>query len=857
MAAAEITRAETEERARLLHVLSCNVTLDLTKGAEVFGSQSVISFDCAEPGASSYADLVAQAVHEITLNGDALDPAAVWSDGRITLTGLAARNELRVVADCAYTRSGTGMHRSVDSADGKIYLYAKFEPAYARTVCTCFEQPDLKAEFTFHVVAPAHWTVLSNQPAPQPEPAGEGTAAPPRAVWHFPATPRMPSYNTTVVAGDYHVVRATHVTPGGREIPMELSCRASLAEYLDPKGVFDVTGKGLDYFAALFGTEYPFAKYGHAFVPEFSVGATEDAGCVLVSEDFLYRTQVTDAAYETRAMVVLHEMAHMWFGDLVTMKWWDDLWLNESFAEYCSYLSLAEATQFSDAWATFSLSRKSWGYQQDQLPSTHPVAADAPTLSEAIANFDGISYAKGASVLRQLVSYAGRPEFFAAIQDYFAAHGWANARLSDFLRAVEARSGKNLADWSKAWLQTAGPSTLRAEFSTGADGRFTRFALLQEAPAEHPTLRPHHISVGLYRRAGGKLERVRHVAADITGPRAELAELAGVPQPDLILLNDDDAGYALIRFDPRSLDTVIAAVGELEGALPRAVCWNAVIDMVQGAELSVPAFMAMLVRGIQREPSVTVIQILARQAELMMAQLADPAWVPEGKRQLAGVAEAMLRSAEPGGDHQLAWAQVLAGTATSPDQLDLVAGLLDGSVPVPGLTVNVELRWSMLLRLAATGRAGEERISAELATDATDTGRRNAAACLAAMPDAAYKEAAWQQLTGGELGVNSLVAMARAFNLPEHADLLTPYAGRYLPTMEKIWATGSGHMRVLLGDLLVPYPAASAGLVAQIDDYLAAGPRDPGLARVLVERRDLLQRALRSRALPAGTPASA
>ncbi|HEY3957104.1 MAG TPA: aminopeptidase N [Streptosporangiaceae bacterium] len=868
MPVAEITRAETQQRAQLLHVRSYDVALDLTPGPpgngarsgndgpegnagspgpDVFGSVSVIRFDCAEPGASSFADLVAEAVHEITLNGVPVDPAA-WRHGRIALTGLAASNELRVVADCGYTSAGVGMHRSVDSADGKVYLYAKFEPAYARSVYACFEQPDLKATVSFHVTAPAHWTVLSNQPAPEPEPGPDG-----QAVWHFPPTPRVPTYVTTVVAGDYHLVRGTHTTASGQQIPLELACRASLAGHLDPEPVFEITRTGLDYYAALFGTGYPFAKYGQVFVPGFSAGATEDAGCVLVSEEFLFRSTVTDAMHLERAMVILHEMAHMWFGDLVTMRWWDDLWLNESFAEFCAYLALDEATRFTDAWPVFAVGRKSWGYQQDRLPSTHPVAADAPTLSEATANFDGISYAKGAAVLRQLAAYVGRDTFFAAIRAYFAAHGWANATLADFLSSVEAASGQSLDGWSKEWLETAGPNTLCAEIATGADGAVTRFAIRQEAPEQHPVLRSHRIAVGLYQRTADGLARTGQLQADVHGAETELAglpELAGARQPDLVLLNDGDLGYTQVRFDPRSLATVCAAVGELPDPLSRAVCWNAAVDMVQQAELAMPAFLAMLAGGMRGESSVAMLAFLHGQAEQLMVQFADPRWVPTGRQQLAEAAVTLLESAAPGSDHQLAWAHLLGRTATSPGQLDLIGGLLEGSMSFPGLPVSVGLRWSLLLRLAAVGRAGEANIEAELAGDATDAGRRSAQACLAAMPDAGHKEAAWELLTGGRLDAESVTAIGRGFRLPEHAGLIAPYTGRYFAAMETIWAAGNGRMPTLITEMLFPHAAASAALLEQIGDFLAAAPRNLALARVLTERADIVRRALLSRALP-------
>jgi aminopeptidase N len=854
--AAEITRAQTAERARLLRVTGYAVTLDLTRGGGLFGSESVITFDCAEPGAGSYADLIADRVHEISLNGARIDPAEAWAGGRIELAGLAARNELRVTADCRYSADGTGLHRSVDPADGRVYTYTKFEPAYARTVYANFEQPDLKAVFTIVVRVPGHWSVLSNQPG-RPEPGDDGTT-----WWHFEPTPLLPTYLFAVVAGEYAVVRDTHTTPSGQVIPLGLACRQSLAGFLDAADIWATTRLGLDYYTTLFGRDYPFGKYDQAFVPEFSAGATESAACVIWTDAVLFRSKVTASMYELRASIVLHEMAHMWFGDLVTMRWWDDLWLNESFAEFCAALSSAEATRYTDAWATFAAGRKAWGYAQDQLPSTHPIAADVPTLSAAIANFDGISYAKGASVLRQLVARVGPDQFFTAIRAYFAQHAFGNATLTDLLQALEVSSGQSLRDWSDAWLKTTGPNTLRPEFELQPDGSFRTFAVMQEASDPDRTLRPHRIGIGLYslddgdRGNGGRsgpsgqaLTRTHLVEADIAGPRTVVPELTGLPRPDLLLLNDGDLTYALLRFDDRSLQTLTTSIGALDDALARAVCWCSVIDMVRRAELAGPAFVAMVASGLGAEPLVATVQILAATAGSVLAQLADPGWVPEGRRQLAQVAADLLAAAEPGSDRQLAWAQLLSWTASSPDQLDLVAGLLAGQEEVAGLTVDTDLRWAMLLRLAAAGRAGRTAIEAELARDGTDAGVRHSAACRAAMPDPEAKAEAWRLLTETELPAGSVEEIAAGFYQPEQAELLAPYAARYLEILPALWTARGGHLRVRLAEALFPVTAAGPDLLAQIDAFLADGERDPGLVRVLAERRDQVRRAIASRAL--------
>jgi aminopeptidase N len=844
---AEITRQETSERAALLAVDSYTVHLDLTRGDKVFGSTSVIVFDCAEPGAASYADLVAETVHEITLNGAPIDPAAACADGRIALPGLAARNELRIVADCGYAADAKGMHRAVDSADGNVYCYTNCEPADARRIFANFEQPDLKAAFSFRVTAPAHWVVLSNQPAPEPDPVGDGIA-----VWQFAPTPRISTYLTAVVAGEYHLVRDTHKTPDGQLIPLGLACRASLSPYLESAGMFTVTRQGLDYYTRLFSSPYPFAKYDQVFVPEFSAGAMENVGCVTFSERMLFRSKVTDLMYELRATVILHEMAHMWFGDLVTMKWWDDLWLNESFADFSAALSSAEATRFTHAWTTFCASRKTWGYRQDQLPTTHPIAADVPTLSEAIANFDGISYAKGAAVLKQLVAYLGRDSFFTGIRAYFGRHGWGNATLADLLRALEDSSGVELGDWSKAWLETAGPNTLRSEFAVDADGLFSEFTVLQEAPAAHPTLRPHHIAIGLYNLTAdsGSLLRTHRVEADVTGPRTEVPALAGLPRPDLILLNDDDLSYAVVRFDQRSLDTLKTAMGAFADSLAHTVCWGAVADMAAQAELSVQAFVRIVAAGLGNELSVPVVQAMLSHVSRLLATTADPRWVRHGKELLAGRAIELLHTAAPGSDHQLAWAQLLGWTAATADQLDLVADVLAGRAGIGGLVIDAELRWAFLRRLAANGRAGDAEIDALLASDRTDAGRRGALVARASIPDAEHKAAAWRQVAeSAELGLEESAVVARAFNMGEHADLVAPFARRYFELLPAIWASREDPLRLVIGRELFPYPAAGPELLERIEEFLAQPDLDPALGRVVIEGRDVVQKALRSRAL--------
>ncbi|PRH76796.1 aminopeptidase N, partial [Streptomyces solincola] len=580
-----LTREEARERAALLSVDGYEVALDLRSavgegGGEeprTFRSVTTLRFTCAAPGADSFADLIAPSVHSVVLNGRELDPAEVFDGARITLPGLAEQNTLVVDARCAYSRTGEGMHRFVDPEDGEVYLYTQYEPADARRVFANFEQPDLKAPYRFTVTAPEGWSVWGNGA----EESREG------GVWRFAGTAPISTYITCVVAGPYH-----HVTDvyrrDGIEIPLGAMCRRSLARHFDADDVFLITKQGFDFFHDNFDYPYPFGKYDQAFVPEYNLGAMENPGLVTFREEYVYRGKVTRAAYERRANVILHEMAHMWFGDLVTMVWWDDLWLKESFADFMGSFVLAEATRFTDSWVTFANSRKSWAYRADQLPSTHPITADIRDLEDAKLNFDGITYAKGAAVLKQLVAYAGREAFFEGARRYFKRHAYGNTRLEDLLAVLEETSGRDMRAWSRSWLETTGVNALTPLVTCDAEGRITELAVEQDGEV----LRPHRAAVGLYRLDGGELVRYARAEADVTGARTVVAGLAGERRPDLVLVNDDDLTYCKIRFDERSLETLRGHLGALSDPLARALCWSALWNMTRDALMPARDFVA-------------------------------------------------------------------------------------------------------------------------------------------------------------------------------------------------------------------------------------------------------------------------
>ncbi|MFD1828085.1 aminopeptidase N [Streptomyces desertarenae] len=862
-----LTRDEARERARLLTVDGYDVALDLRSavgphtgdGPRTFRSTTTVRFRCAEPGASTFADLLAPAVSSVTLNGRALDPGEVFDGTRIALDGLAAENTLTVDAHCAYSRTGEGMHHFLDPEDGETYLYTQYEPADARRVFANFEQPDLKAPFTFTVTAPAGWTVLSNGAREgEPEPAGEGAA-----VWRFATTKPISTYITTVVAGPYHHVTDVYrrELPGGGElvVPLGALCRRGLARHFDADDVFAVTKQGLDFFHDHFDYPYPFGKYDQAFVPEYNLGAMENPGCVTFREEYVFRGKVTDASYEARANVILHEMAHMWFGDLVTMEWWDDLWLKESFADFMGSFSMVEATRFTDGWTTFANRRKAWAYRADQLPSTHPITADIRDLEDAKLNFDGITYAKGASVLKQLVAYVGRDAFLEGARRYFKRHEWGNTRLEHLLAVLEETSGRDMGEWARAWLQTAGVNSLTPHATYDSAGRITELAVLQEAPESHPVLRPHRVAVGLYRRrtAGGPLERYARAEVDVAGARTVVEELTGAERPELILVNDEDLTFCKVRFDEVSLDTLRSHLGSVSDGLARALCWSALWNLTRDALMPARDFLDLVLRFGGQEGDIGVVQMLHAWARTALAHYVAPEWRAEGARLLAGGALRHLRQAEPGSDHQLAWARFFASVAHDEHDLQMLDRLLEGTGRIDGLEIDQELRWAFLAALTAEGAADEERLAAELARDDTASGRRHQVRCLASRPSAEVKARAWTDVVDSDRLSNALVeATIAGFDLPGQRELLAPYAERYFEVIERVWAERSIEIGMAVVRGLYPALQDSGRVLELTDAWLAAHEgAAPALRRLVLEARDDTARALRAQRCDAAASA--
>jgi aminopeptidase N len=872
-----LRRDEAAERSALISTDSYDVSLDVRQAADPdvagYTSRSVITFTASEPGSSTFLDFIGSSVHSVVLNGRALPVEDVVDGARIRLDNLQSRNQVTVTGTALYSRSGEGMHRFVDPADGQCYLYTQYEPADARRVFANFEQPDLKGTFTFHVMAPAGWQVASNG---METARALLTSDPATARWDFAATEPMSTYITTVLAGPYFKAedrwQATLDDGTSLDIPLALYCRASMAESFDAEQLFTLTKNGLDFFNRLFAYPYPWGKYDQAFVPEYNLGAMENPGLVTFTDSYVFTSRATDAQYQGRANTLMHEMAHMWFGDLVTMQWWDDLWLKESFADYMGTLGVDKATDWDSAWVSFANKRKAWAYLQDQLPTTHPIVADIPDLEAAKQNFDGITYAKGASVLKQLVAYVGFDAFIAGSREYFRKHAYSNTTLADLLESLSASSGRDLTGWAQQWLQTSGISTLSLDIAAGQgndDGVLGDVRIVQDATdpvTGRNEPRPHRLRVGLYDVDGeGALVRTGSVETDVSGAFTAVPELSGKPRPALLLLNDDDLTYAKVRLDPVSLATVLASLDRISDPMARALCWTALWNSARDGESPAARYVDAVAAFGPAETGIGVLLNILENACTAVERY-TPAPGREAVRTsfLATVA-AELDRAVPGSDHQLAWARTL-GTLSRHDGtlVPRLKGLLDGSAPVKGLAVDAELRWHFWHALAANGQATVAELDAELARDTTASGRAGHATALAARPEPGVKAAAWKEAVHGDTLSNQLLSATISGFTTAPAALLEPYVEPYFERLLDVWEGRSIEIasRIVRGlfpldqDLAEGMEPAEHPVLRRTDEWLAAHTDAPrALRRIIVEQRSHLLRALTAQAAVVGSPA--
>ena len=869
MALPNLTRDQAVERAALITVTSYEINLDVTDGSNrssaaneyTFRSTTTVVFN-ALAGADTVIDIAADTIRSARLNGRELDVSAYDESIGIPLRGLANSNVVIIDADCRYSNTGEGLHRFVDPVDDETYLYSQFETADAKRMFACFDQPDLKATFDIQVTAPEHWKVISNGASTS---VGNG-------VHTFATTPRMSTYLVALIAGPYATWSDVYRDEHG-EIPLGLYCRASLAPYMDHQRLFTQTKQGFGFYHKHFGLPYAFGKYDQLFVPEFNAGAMENAGAVTFLEDYVFRSKVTRASYERRAETVLHEMAHMWFGDLVTMAWWDDLWLNESFATFASVLCQSEATEFTEAWTTFATVEKSWAYRQDQLPSTHPIAAEIPDLAAVEVNFDGITYAKGASVLKQLVAYVGLEHFLAGLREYFRTHAFGNATFDDLLTALENASGRDLSNWGQQWLKTTGLNTLRPDFDVDADGKFTRFAVTQSgaAPGAGET-RVHRLAVGIYddhdSGESGKLVRVHREEVDVAGSTTEIPALVGVSRGKLILVNDDDLTYCALRLDTESLRTALHRIADITEPLPRTLVWSAAWEMTREAELRARDFVALVSGGVHAETEVGVAQRLLLQAQTALGSYADPGWAREhGWPQYADRLLELARGAEPGSDHQLAFINALCSSVLSPRHVQTLTGLLGAQTADPasaadpaelglaGLEVDTDLRWRIIIALATAGAIDADgpqspRIDVEAQRDPTAAGKRHSAQARAARPQFDCKEQAFTTVVEDDTLANATGrAMIAGIAAPGQGELLAPLTKRYFEAIPRVWARRSSEVAQSVVVGLYPYSDISEEAIAAAGTFLTTPESEvpPPLRRLVLEGQAAVKRALKAR----------
>ena len=841
-----LTRDEAIERATVIkRVHTYRIELDLPSDKDVFTCKTEIRFD-AVPGASTFIDAITSTVRSIELNGEQLDTGL--ADGeRITLPNLAAQNVLVIDADMFYTNTGEGLHRFVDPVDGEVYLYSQFEVPDSRRVFPVFEQPDLKAEFEFIVRVPTPWVVVSNQPEVKivPKDCGCGRAQ----TWYFKPTPRISSYITAIVAGPYEKVTSELTNSEGRVIPLGVYARKSLMPFVDADDVFELTRQGFEFYEEQFKTPYPFEKYDQLFVPEFNAGAMENAGCVTYLEAYVFRSKVAEALRERRAITVLHELAHMWFGDLVTMQWWNDLWLNESFAEFMSTLAAAENTRYAkEAWATFAASEKTWAYRQDQLSSTHPIVAEIRDLQDVQVNFDGITYAKGASVLRQMVAWVGQENFMAALKEYFTKHAWGNTVLDDLLVELEKTSGRDVRAWSAKWLETAGVNTLTVEVADDAEGNITSLGVRQSYAEGFETLRPHRVVIGFYNLINGKLTRTDRIELDIDGELTEVTEAVGKKRPDLLLLNDEDLAYAKVRLDERSIETAVKHLGDIDSSVARGVVWGSLWDTVRDAQMPARQYVELVLNNIGQETNSTAMRTQLLGLSTALRTFVNPQFRDETREYAADRLWQLVLAAEPDSDAQLQLVQAFVNQTRTAEQYENVQRLFDGSITLDGLEIDTDLRWNLLCRLATGGRATSEQIAAELERDNTANGQQYAAQAYASFPTTEAKAEYWEKImVTGELS-NMIQRYAIAGFKAGEKELTEPYIEPYFELVEGVWRSRSHEISLQIISGMYP-SEPTAELLERTETYLASLPEDAAaLRRQIAEARDGVDRALKVQA---------
>ncbi len=836
-----LTQSEAEGRAARIAGAAYTLDIRLTRGAPTYRGDVTIQFPLSGEG-DTFLDFRGKTIERLEINGAVSEPD--WTGYRLTLPAAALReqNLVRVTYENEYDHTGDGLHQFIDPEDGEEYVYTNFEPYESHRLFPNFDQPDIKGSYMLAVTAPTQWEVITNSPEVAADAAGDGRV---RRV--YGPTARFSTYLFALVAGPYHAFRDRH-----GDIPLGFFARKSLVKYVDIDELFVITKQGLDFFASFFDYPYPFKKYDQVFVPEFNAGAMENVGAVTHSEFMVYRDLPTENQRSLRAEVILHEMAHMWFGDLVTMRWWNDLWLNESFASYMAYLAQTRATRFTAAWQEFNARMKNWAYRQDQLVTTHAIAGRVADTDQTFLNFDGITYGKGAAVLKQLVATIGLDGFREGMRRYFRRHEYGNATLSQFLDALEEGAGRDLHEWARLWLETASLNTVSAAVELDGE-RVTSLRLTQTAPAGYPTLRPHALEVALGREEGGRIV-VESLPAEIAGAEAEVPAAVGRPSPAFVVPNHNDQTFAKVALDEASVGYLKQNLERVEDPLLRQLIWQALWNMVRDQQFKSTEYLSLCSAKLPLERDRELVETTLKCAEASIAR-----YVPEDLRlteahRFADAAWQAL-SAMPQGDLQIIWARALINVSINPEDILRVGRLADGETAVEGLAVDQEMRWEIAARFVAYGLPGAvERLAGERERDPSDRGQRAALRAGVAAPDAAAKAEAWRRFHEEGYGSLHLTSAAMAgFNWTVQRELLAPYIEDFFQRVPAVFERGENEFaHAYFGALFPGYRVEGATLDRSERLLAEAGDRSQLLARSLREANDDLARAIKCRAFAAG-----
>ena len=827
-----LTAAEARRRAGQVSDVSYAIDLDLEAGAKAFRGDVTVTF--THGSGDTFLEWLGGQIDLLEINGERIEPD--WDGARISLhaASLEEHNEVRLTYERPFDHTGEGFHQFIDPEDGSEYLYTQFEPYSAHRLFPCFDQPDIKATYEVAVTAPEDWVVVSAG-----QEVGRDSLPGERSRRLFAKTVPFSTYLMSVCAGPFASVTDDH-----NGLPLGLHCRASLLEHLDHEALFTLTKRGIDFFGELFDEPYPFGKYDQLFVPEFNWGGMENVAAVTYTDSVVFRDPPTEDQLTRRAEYFMHELAHMWFGDLVTLEWWDDLWLNESFASYVAYLALDSFGDHPSIWQDFNYRMKLWAYREDQLPTTHRIADEVPSTDEVFLNFDGITYGKGAAVLKQLVKAIGPEAFRAGLRTYFKRHRFGNATLADFLAALEEGSGMDLVGWAARWLKTPSLNSISVEHQT-ADGKITGMTLRQTALEDHPTLRPHHLEIAMLTEGGG---RAVAGAVILDEPAAVVTEAEGLPAPSFVYPNHGDHAYAKVALDPASVEWAHANLGGIEDHLLRQQVWASLWEMLRDATLASTTYLDLVASTLPGESSLSILQMVSATVAGAVRRYVPEDRIGAREAQFVTAARSALEASPPG-DARVLWARALLGLAAGEDEIRVAAALIDD--PPKGLAVDQDMRWSVAVRFAALGLPeAAARLARERERDPSDRGDRAMARAEASRPDAGAKEDVWDRLHGSGYGSLHLgMAAASGFFRRRQRDIVEPFVEQFFEGLPDLFADWEVEAARAYYRTIFPGHRIEASTREMIAGVTARDDIGPMLRRLLVESDDDLRWALECRAV--------